>query len=126
MKLNFYKDLTKEQRRRYGNECGPDWFGIDKLIPEFEWGMACREHDFYYDCGGNSSERDWADTNFRERMYKQLNKHGNWWQKIVLRPVIEIYYLAVRIGGKDAFDYGPYLTLEELIKKANKKYGIEL
>ena len=125
-KLNFYKDLSKTQRLVYGNGCGPSFFCIDKIIPEFEWNLACREHDFYYDCGGTSDDRDWADQNFRTRMKRQLEKHGNQLQKVLLMPLVEVYYQAVKHGGVHAFDYGPYITLKALITKAEKKYGIKL
>jgi hypothetical protein len=125
-KLNFYTDLNKWQRQQYGNGCGPGVCSVDKIIPEFEWNMACRHHDFNYDIGGTSADRKIADQIFREEMYQQLDRYGTWLQRIYLRPVVEIYYWAVRVGGKDAFSYGPYLTLDELKMKAKKKYGITL
>jgi len=124
-RLSFYKDLTKDQRAIYGNGCGPGLANLDKIIPEFRWQHACRRHDFNYDRGGTEEDRRESDNQFKVQMLNSI-KGLSILQKIYYTPIIYTYYYAVRIGGYFAFSRGHYKNLPELIKFANKKYGIKL
>ena len=125
-KLNFYTTFSKVKRQIYGNVCGPKLFKLDKLIPNFKYHMACREHDFYYDCGGNEKDRNWADQRFWTKMIIEVRKKAKWYNKIWMWSLTPIYYGAVVAFGRFGFEYGPYKTRKELIKYANKKYKIKL
>ena len=122
-------DLTEEERKWYGNGCGPKFgiFGIDlsKEIPEMTFSGACARHDFNYDKGGTEEDRTIADELFLKDMKESLFHTGSF-EKLYLKMALRVYHFFVRTFGNIAFHYGDYLTKEELKKTHKEKYGREL
>jgi len=125
-RIEFYGVFTAKQRAKYGNKCGPKFLGLYKLIPNLVFGSTCRHHDFNYDVGGNEWDRTKADFIFAKELAIASWEKGAWYSKLFHIQMAPIYFVAVRLIGFTGFEYGKPKTLKQLIKYANKKYGIKL
>lgn len=73
------------------NGCGAE-DGVD--VPDGNWGGCCDAHDICYGVGGDASDRLECDN----MLYGCMSAVTN-------QAIANTYYLAVRAGGSDAFNW---------------------
>jgi hypothetical protein len=99
------------------NGCGPEkskW--LSALIPDDLPFLPCFEvagdyHDYLYWRGGNEADKIRADLMLSWIMMELGRQSVRWWNPVSwsaplrMKPVADGYYEAVRLGGKEHFNY---------------------
>lgn len=98
-------ELTAEQLNyflKYGyNGCGSRQF---TKVPDFIFSLAAVTHDWRYFSMATEEDREFADKEFLDLML-YLAKKQPIYKQGYYRIIAYIYYLAVRLLGKYAFEY---------------------
>lgn len=106
------KDLPDEEVPYYWNGIGSRGCWYNKFIPDTVYGLdislASGPHDVAYHFGKTLKDREIADEQFLENMYKIIEKESGKWAKwtgltFLRRRRVFKYYLAVRMFGVEAF-----------------------
>ena len=117
MKLR-YRDLTQEQKDFICNGCGGKGGFIKP--PNFIFLASCKQHDFYYWRGCTKEDFRLANKEFYD-MTREDIAEIEWYKihkKVWYHAWAFIYFLAVSLGGKKYFYYGPkQKTLEDLLRE---------
>lgn len=90
------------------NGCGCETGLLKYIKPPYSklFYAACCVHDNDYDAGGNKTNRLQADTKlFRNMLKTTLNKQYSVWKTYHLITMALMYYISVRIFGKQYFNY---------------------
>ena len=116
MKLR-YGDLTQEQRKFICNGCGGKGGFIKP--PDFIFLASCNQHDFYYWRGCTKEDFKLANKEFYEMTREDIAQIK--WYKIHKKAWYHawafLYFLAVSLGGKKYFYFGPKPKDIEDLKK---------
>lgn len=85
------------------NGCGCRF--LNRILIQYNFGLACRYHDYAYHLGGSSQDRLQADLNLYHNMYLTVEETWpaifKWWG----RRTAKRWFDAVRAGGWVAFNY---------------------
>lgn len=119
-------DATQEEVEEKTGGCGPgsigDWFVPDTMYGESVF-LACQIHDWMYGEGVNEEDKFYADMVFDWNMKVLIimspetdEIEGETLDAFRLRRA-STYFLAVHLGGDDAFRSGKTLTKAEINSK---------
>lgn len=97
--------LNPEQVGRFCNGCGA--MGSRLPIPDTHWWLdqsfCCNIHDWMYKIGTVERDRNWADLIFLRNMLMNAKRYSNAFMLFLRAYRAMTYYLAVDLGGRDAF-----------------------
>ena len=114
-----FKDLTKDQKAKICNGCGPKFMGALKA-PEFVFGDSCEHHDFRYwkgaPFGKKRLERLRSDIQFLESMLQSVGESDPELRPMLYRMAYR-YFKMVRAFGWAAFWWGKPRTIARLDRK---------
>lgn len=113
-----YELLTPEQKGEICNGCGAKGCWVRPPVAVF-YKASCNHHDYGYWQGVTEKDRKNSDKELKRNMKKDCGRLP-WWRYALYRPWCQLYYHAVRLGGKPAFYWGakkrwPVPTAEQLI-----------
>ena len=104
-------ELTDAQRARLCNGCGAKTGGGIKP-PDWHSRATCDQHDIDYWVGGLPQDKDFADRELLNGMYRDAAA-SKWWQRPLMRYQAWCYYLAVCNRAK-GFHKGMQRTMADL------------
>lgn len=90
------------------NGCGCESGLLKYIKPPYSklFYVACCIHDNKYDIGGDKTDRSKADAELFRDMLIIITKGGyNVWKSFYLVTIALIYYISVRLFGKQHFSY---------------------
>ena len=112
-----YEDLTEYQRAAICNACGPKWLPVK--LPDFIFTADCHRHDFAYWRGARFGfkrlARLKADVQFFLAMLNDVEDCPAEDRYVYFRWAYR-YFIAVRLLGWTAFNWGKMKTQENLDK----------
>jgi hypothetical protein len=97
---------TEEQRNAVVNGCGNDKW--KSFVPDSLFGikikLACDIHDWmYFFSDVKETEREKADRIFHENLRRIVKAKGKWYNRHLAYLLVEVYYIAVKRLGSEAF-----------------------
>ena len=98
-----YKNITLAQKQEICNGCGGKG-GFVKPPHKIFFKVSCNHHDYSYWVGGAETDRKKADQGLYSAMIKDC-KELPWFKWLRYRPWCWIYYLGVRVIGRQFFWY---------------------
>jgi len=110
-----WSQLTPEEKRGFGNGCGPDFFPecLTNLLFGWFFNASCRHHDFNYERGGTEQDRRDADNG----LYKAMRLDAERLKSKRLALIAKLFYLLTCLFGWAFFTYGPYIPLSILLQE---------
>jgi len=107
-----YSEVSSYKRKQITNGCGGKGGWIKP--PSFIFKASCNQHDFYYWRGVSEEDRVSADNSFY-RFMKEDIADAKWYMKPYYHQWALAYYVAVRLFGKEYFNYSENMrTLADL------------
>jgi hypothetical protein len=110
-----WTDLTESEQSMFKSQCGPKRF----MLRFHPLPVSCRQHDFYYTRGGDENDRKYADVEFFSRCAHNACHSEFPFISIVLALVA---YIMVRVFGWMFFNYGEYLTKDEILRRNEREW----
>lgn len=104
-----YVNAPEILKQKIAGGCGPGGFG-DFLVPDTIWGLcitpACAIHDWEYHFGLTEEDKQIADDNFRDNMFRMIKAVDGWWLLKMLRRrrAMTYYWFVVNCGGPAFWD----------------------
>ncbi len=108
-----WRNLTDEQRDRFGNGCGPYRAWIRP--PDLVFSVSCRQHDFYYTRGGWLIAKLWADIQFGWAMQRNAWGQKRFPHRVMYSAAGLVYVAAVLLAGWTSFHWGRWRTKDEIL-----------
>lgn len=99
-----YEILTKEQKAEICNGCGGKGGWIKPPLKAF-FKTSCNHHDYGYWCGVTEARRKECDGNLLIHMIRDILTLS-WYKVVLYYPWGLLYYIGVRMAGKEYFYWG--------------------
>ncbi len=118
-----WNQVPDSLKSKIGNGCGPrslpTWLStfLNHFLFGWLFNASCRRHDFAYARGGSKVDRKASDVGLLKAMKQDIDRLPGWYQRYPAMVVCYTWYYLVRWFGWLFFNYGPYLSLDEILAR---------